>query len=232
MFESVVDEITYYGTHGGTAFLVNLEGNTFAVTCNHVLKDFSWQDICITNTKFGEKIVGLKSVFRPSNPSGAAVDSDILDVAILQFADDSRLSDLKDTAYILDKNTVETSRIGDELHVCGALKDLSTIGESKIKPKFGLLDFNDTGLYEKDIVLRDGTAQYTNVEFENLVGISGSPVFNKTLGKLCGMAVRAGLKEGKASLKYIDIEDITNILHGICNGSLAANYTKEIIHPK
>jgi len=232
MFESIVENETFYATHGGTAFVIGFKGRPFAITCNHIPKDFRWQDICLTDTKFGKEIIGLKSVSFPSKPEDAAVDSDILDVAIIQFSDDASLSNFRDSAYTWDDNTIATSRVGDKLNVYGALKDLSTIENHTIKPVFGLLEFDDAGPYEKDLVLRNGISQFSDVEFENLTGISGSPVFNKTLGKLCGMVLRGNLVDGKASIKYIDIKDIAQVLNGICDGSFEAKYTKEIIRPQ
>jgi hypothetical protein len=77
-----------YATHGGTLFVVNYQGKVYGVTCAHVLKDFNWNQLVVTDRKTGTGIAGLKTVCYPSSPRDAAVDADILDVAVIEFADD------------------------------------------------------------------------------------------------------------------------------------------------
>src|SRR5262245_2477427 len=40
-----------YATHGGTAFVVVFNKRPYAFTCKHVLHDFEWYQLVITNTK-------------------------------------------------------------------------------------------------------------------------------------------------------------------------------------
>src|SRR6516164_8838985 len=89
-----------YATHGGTAFVVVFRGRPYAFTCNHVLKNFEWRQLVITNTKVGRKIAGLQSVAYPTQPHHAAEDTDIVDLVVIEFAPDVTATFFKDTAYI------------------------------------------------------------------------------------------------------------------------------------
>ena len=82
-----------YSTHGGTAFIVNFRGKPFGLTCRHVLRDFYWGQLAITAAKFGRKgsqFAALKSLVYPSDPRREAVDTDILDVAVVEFGEKVR----------------------------------------------------------------------------------------------------------------------------------------------
>lgn len=132
MFSETDTEEWPYATHCGTAFVVNSRGRRYGITCRHVLGDFGWRQLVITDKKFGGNIAGLKSVAYPSAPTGGAVHSDILDVAVLQLADDVGLEFFKDTVYILDRNSVAKNEVGHALAVNGNLNETTTIGEGSI----------------------------------------------------------------------------------------------------
>ena len=61
-----------YGTHGGTAFVINYEGKVYAVTCQHIRKDFQWRQLVVANTKYGEQIAGIHAVYHASKPRESA----------------------------------------------------------------------------------------------------------------------------------------------------------------
>lgn len=230
MFETD-DKIWKYATHGGTAFIVYFQGKYFGITCRHVLGDFNWRQIALTDEKFGREIAGLSSIYYPSNPTEAAKGSDILDVAVVEFSPDVDASFFKDCAYIVDDGTVGGSTSNDILRVNGALKDQSSIDGDSIAPVYALLEFIDKGPSSADPVLRKAIAQYYNPTFDRLTGLSGSPVFNATKGRLTGMVVRGGLANGKAIIWYIEISDVIEILNAINDGSFCTQYSKTITHP-
>ncbi|MGD9979561.1 MAG: hypothetical protein AB7H66_03235 [Hyphomonadaceae bacterium] len=217
-----------YATHGGTAFVVNYRGKFFGIMCKHCLGDFTWRQLALTDQRFGRDLAGLKAIYYPSNPSGAAVDSDILDIAVVRFSDDVGADFFKDRAYIVDLETVTTSNLGDQLRVNGALKDESRIGDDTITPIFALLDFRDIGATSSDVAIREAEAMFKDVEFQRLTGLSGSPVFNLTQRKLCGVMVRGTLVGGHARMRYIDFADVMELLKAIDNGTLQANYNRTI----
>ena len=146
-----------YATHGGTAFVVVFRGRPYAFTCNHVLKNFEWRQLVITNTKVGRKIAGLQSVAYPTQPHHAAEDTDIVDLVVIEFAPDVTATFFKDTAYILDSSTATTSQLGDQLYVAGALKEKVNMGEG-IRPGFCCIEFVDSGADSSDPTLRNAQA--------------------------------------------------------------------------
>jgi len=229
MFETQFDEWRY-ATYGGTAFIVSTDDRVYGVTCRHVLKDFNWNQLALTDQKFGKAIAGLKSVRYPSAPTGGAIDSDVLDIVLIEFSDDIGPSFFKGECYIIDPNTFCTSSIGDQLQVNGVLKELSQIGGGHIAPRYAVLDFQDKGPTSSDPTLRLAEAKFDNPEFKTLTGFSGSPVFNITRKRLCGVTVRAGLLEtGHATLYYVDFADVQQLIHAVTHNRTEAQYYKQIV---
>jgi hypothetical protein len=87
MFETGVEGWDY-ATHGGTMLVVNFERRPFGVTCQHVRGDFHWRELVVTDQRFGSQIAGLKGIYHGSAPVGDAVGSDVLDLIVVEFADD------------------------------------------------------------------------------------------------------------------------------------------------
>lgn len=218
-----------YATHGGTAFVVRWNGAYYGITCKHCLGDFNWRRLALTDAKFGKNAAGLSAIYYPSNPVDGAIDSDILDIAVVQFATDSGAEFFQDRAYIIDDDTVATSKTGDKLHTNGALKDKSEIGEQTISPQFALLEFEDRGPSVSDPTLREAYAEYADIDFGSLTGLSGSPVFNITQRKLTGVVVRGSLIESKARMRYVDIADILQILRAISSNQSQVRYNKTLL---
>ena len=231
MFDTGVEDWRF-ATHAGTAFIVNRKGRPYGITCGHVRGDFEWSQLALSNTKFGNATARLKAIIFPSEPSGGAVGSDVLDIAVVEFADDVDAAFFGDSTYILDAGTVGTSREGNALLVHGNIKETTEITEDRIAPVFGALEFTDRGCRSSDLALREAAARYEKLEFGALAGISGSPVFNVTTSRLCGVVVRAGMTEadGKqdAIVHYVDMFDVLKVLDGVVDGSLRATYTKVV----
>ena len=217
-----------YATHGGTLFLVNINSQIFGVTACHVFGDFNKLQIAVTNSKFGDHIAGVSAVYYPSKPTLGADETDIIEIAIIRFFSDIDSSYFSDTPYILDNNTSVTSEISDRLMVCGNIKEKTTIDDRVIVAIFGSLDLVDQGTSSFDPVLRMAYGTVTNPEFSSVTGLSGSPIFNLTRQKLCGMVVRGSLVQGVSKLFYIDIFDILKVLDAIQTGSANAIYKKDI----
>jgi hypothetical protein len=213
-----------YATHGGTAFVVVFNGRPYAFTCKHVLHDFEWRQLVITNTKVGRKIAGLQSVAYPTQPHGAAEDTDIVDLVIIEFAPDVTATFFKDTAYILDSSTATTSQLGDQLYVAGVLKEKVNMGKG-ITPGFCCIEFVDSGEYS-DPTLREAHAKYENPKFSSITGLSGAPVYNARANALCGMVVRGGMNGSECAIKYFDISDMMQLLKGVHEGQAQAFYHK------
>lgn len=229
MFETGEDEWKY-SSDVGTAFVINFQNRFFAITCKHVLGTYSWSQLVLTNDKFGDKIAGVKAVFLVGQTFGAATDSEIRDIAVIEFTNDVDATFFRDSSYVFDSGTVGSSQNGDKLSVNGALKDPSYFTEQSIVPVFCKLEFEDIGAKSNDVTLREGLARFENFPYSRLTGISGSPVFNLTKRRLCGVVVRAGIdNSGFAHLHYVDVFDIEKLLQGILNRSLNAVYLKDIL---
>lgn len=74
-----------YATNGGTLFLVMFRGRVFGLTCRHVLDGFEWPRLRVTEAKFGKMFAPIQGLVYPSAPKGEAVDTDILDIAVVEF---------------------------------------------------------------------------------------------------------------------------------------------------
>jgi len=214
-----------YATHGGTAFVVVFRGRPYAFTCNHVLKDFEWRQLVITNTKFGKQIAGLQSVSCATQPRDAAADTDVIDIVVIEFASSITATFFKDAAYILDSSTAKTSQPGDQLYVAGALKEKVDISDT-ITPGFCFLEFVDSGADSSDPTLRQAHAKYKNPKFSSISGLSGAPVYNATANALCGMVVRGGMQGSACTIRYFDIFNMMQLLAGVHDGLSQTFYRK------
>lgn len=223
MFETGVEGWDY-ATHGGTLLIINCGGRPYGVTCHHVRQDFEWSTLAITDARFGRQIAGLKGVLFASQPTGVAIDSDLLDLVIIEFADDVGPSFFGDNAYIFDSGTVSSSASGNKLAISGALKDQSEITENTIAPVFAYLEFEDRGIFGADPVLRQAIAQFSNPEFSRVTGLSGAPVFNLTRGKLSGIVVRGSMDGAFAKITYVDISHLAEMLKVIVRGKSSTAY--------
>lgn len=228
VFFDTGNEQWQYATHGGTMFVVLYKDKPYALTCRHVLNDFSWDQLVVTDQRQAKQIAGLRSVAYPNQPKDGAIDTDLLDTAVIQFSDDVDASFFKDTAYILDDKTVATSKVGDTLHVAGALKSKSQITTNTIAPIYCLLDMVDDTLWSNDPTLRRAIGKFDKPEFTDVWGLSGSPVFNVTQRALCGMVVRGTMNSDTCILWYVDIFDIAQLLAAVHQDHTETYYQKQM----
>jgi hypothetical protein len=224
-FDTSVDE-WQWATDGGTLFVVAYRGKPYAITCRHVFKSFDWGQLIVTTEQFGGTRAPLRYIAYPSSPIAAAIDTDLMDVAVIQFDDDVDLGLFEDKVYLIDDTTVTTSNVGDALHVHGALKTPSHISEETIAPKFGLLELVDDTPSSNDPTLRRGFGLFDRPEFQDVVGLSGSPVFNVTRSALCGVVVRGTMARDACTLWYVDMFDICRLLASVSDGRTSAYYHK------
>lgn len=222
-----IPEFPKYTSLGGTVFLLNRNNEVFGVTCGHIKQGYEWTDLIIADQKFGQKVAGISTIYKPAEPAGWAVESDILDIRVIRFTDDISASFFRDTAYITDAATTGNPADGDDLVVCGSIRDLSEFTTEDISPVYCQLDFRCDGSgSSNDVTLRTAYARYKDPTFDSLVGLSGSPVFNKSANRLCGMVTRAGMRDGAARIHFIEIEDVIQFITAIQNGSFRTTYTK------
>lgn len=211
-----------------TAFVVSYGARCFALTCDHNLHGNQWRHAVITNARFGDCVAGIKAVYKPDEPTGYAQESEILDVRVIELDEASSASFFCDNAYVLDQQTSCQSKTADVLEINGALEESSAIHYEKheLVPTFARLEFQDNCRHPYDIVLRNGKAGCDQDWPMSMSGLSGSPVFNVSQKKLCGMVTRGSRNADEANIWYVEISDILCILEGVRNGSLAAEYEK------
>ncbi len=228
VFFDTGNEQWQYATHGGTMFVVLYKGTLYGLLCRHVLKDFDWRQLVVTDQRQGKLVAGLRSVAYPSQPKGAAIDTDLLDVAVVRFSEDVDAAFFKDAAYILDEKTMATSKVGDTLHVAGALKTKSEITDDKIAPIYCLLEVVDNTPTTSDPTLRRASGNFDKPEFTDVLGLSGSPVFNVSQRALCGMVVRGAIDSNACTLWYVDIFDIAQLLVAVHEDRAETQYQKQV----
>ena len=216
-------------TNGGTLFLVTVRGRVFGLTCRHVLKGFEWRQLRVTEAKIGKMFAPIRGLVYPSAPRGEAVETDILDIAVVEFAPEVGATFFPDPPYILDADTSGSANIGDVLWVHGTLKEKSDLSEMPISPQFCFLEFGDQGAASADPTLRRGFAGFADPEFSEITGLSGSPVFDLTTKKLVGMVVRGALDNRTCTVWYIDMFDILKFVTAVAEGRDNTNYTKVVI---
>lgn len=215
-----------YATHGGTAFVVVYKGRPYGFTCGHVVQDFDWKQLVITDTKIGQLAAGLKSIGYATEPREAAKDTDVGDIVVVEFSPEITPAFFKNTAYILDSGSVKPSKQGDPLYVAGVLKEKSEITENKLSPTFCNLEFVDTGVHAHDPTLRHAQARYVNPEFGSITGLSGAPIYNKRANALCGMVVRGGMAGDTCLIMYFDVFDMIQLLTAFHDGRAETHYRK------
>jgi hypothetical protein len=228
-FETGLEEF-FYATHGGTLFLIEYLGRPYAVTCAHVFKDFEPGTLVVGQDQVpkGCKAASIKGRYKPSNPTGAAVDSDVLDIAILDFHDAITPDFFRGSAFIVSDETAGSSEKGHFLQVFGVLKNQTKIEPPDITWAFGHMDFYDRGEANADAVLRVAEGKWIESTIDNITGISGAPVMDRITGKLCGMVARGTVKDGNAIIYFIDVFDILHFLKSSVVEGGHANYVRPV----
>jgi hypothetical protein len=219
-----------YATDGGTLFVVYFRGRHYGLTCRHVFGNFRPGRLFITQDKQAIKgtlpapVLGL---VYPSEPTGAAVGSDIGDICVIEFADDLPIDFFRGNAYVIDGGTIGTAVVGHELLIHGVLKDKSDINPPDIAMGYCQLQMRDVGVTTSDSLLRQASALFDRPTFNRVAGLSGAPVFDQTAGVLCGMVARGGMNGSVCNLYYFDIADIVRFLDGVADGKTDTFYEKQ-----
>jgi len=234
-FQTEYEEFLY-ATDGGTLFLIRFKGKTYALTARHVFtgNGFEPNRLFVTREKFAKKgtppapITGL---YYPSSPRGAAEGSDISDICLIEFDEDLAPDFFMGSPYDMDAKPVGSSVAGHLLAVYGVLKQMTTIihpegKQGDIDIGYCQLEYTDTTLTTPDAILREAKAEFAAPAFSSVTGISGSPVYDKTAGALCGMVVRGGMSGKKSSIRFIDMFDIVRFLEGVGSGAPSVDYRK------
>ena len=195
-------------------------------TCRHVLNGFIIDNLVITDTRFGQKVAGVRGMYYPRNLNGDVEDSDLDDICVIAFHKHD--GDFFGCAYDLDRLPAATSEPANRLIVTGFLKQKSSINPPHIFAGLCFLQFTDAGVAAFDYALRRGLATYSNPDFANISGMSGAPVYNLNNRAMCGMVARGGLQsDGACTIYFIDIFDIMQFLDAVSAGSDKVSYIKD-----
>jgi hypothetical protein len=160
---------------------VSFAGKLFGVTCRHIFGDFAPEALLVTQERHGKRgsrFASIKGIRYPSSPRRDAIGTDIIDLCVVEFAQEVDHEFFHGTAFVLDVHRIGTSRAGDELVVIGMLKDPTAIDGHDISVNWCRLEFTDMGI-SADPTLRRGIAAYHQSSFQNLTGISGAPVLTE-----------------------------------------------------
>jgi hypothetical protein len=217
-----------YATHGGTLFVVNFRDRLFGITSKHAFGDFPHEALLVTQekqAKKGSRFAQIEGIRYPSMPTGEAVDTDIIDLCVVEFAEEVTPDFFYGTAFPLDEEHAATAKLGEDLVVFGMLKDATVIDGHYISVNWGRLEFRDIGS-GSDPVLRRAIAEFRTPGFTNVSGMSGAPVSSATTGRLCGMVVRGGTDGKRWTIHYIDVFDIIQLVEAVIAGSETTFYTK------
>lgn len=218
-----------FSTYGGTLFIVTHRGRPYGVTAKHNLHDFEWRQLQVSSRRNSTLCCDISAAFFASEPEGAAVESDVLDIAVVEFPEDITDAFFEHTAYDLEK-AVPASLKGDTLFVYGAPSEKTEIEGAHIKTGFAHLEFIDDGPWTYDPTLRRTRASWVKPEFADLSGCSGAPVYNVTRGGLAGMMVRGTLSpDGSVIMHYIDAADIARFVDSVSRGMKYDRYEKRVI---
>jgi hypothetical protein len=234
-FQTEYEEFLY-ATDGGTLFLVRFKGRIYGITARHVFtgNGFEPNRLFVTREKFAKKgtpPAPIEGIYYPSSPHGAAEGTDIVDLCLIEFDEDMAPDFFVGSPYDMDTGPVRSSVAGHSLAVYGVLKEKTTIIHADGKPGdivigYCQLEYADTTLTTHDAILREAKAEFLAPAFSSITGISGSPVYDKTAGALCGMVVRGGMTGAKSNIRFIDMFDIVRFLQGVDSGATRTDYKK------
>ena len=186
----------------------------------------------MTDHRFGTRTADLRSVHYLQAATGAAVGSDLSDLAIVCFSETVNSAFFGGSAFDISQPLLAIAETGDDLLAYGNIAEASHLDNNEIHATFAELGFRDVGPNAADVVLRDAEAFWDQLQFANLAGMSGGPVFNLTKGGLSGMMVRGGVTgPNTAKMYYIDVADIVRVLHAVHDNEPMGAYIKAIERP-
>src|SRR5882757_791554 len=118
-FETHLEDFRY-ATNGGTAFIVRRKRTPFGITCRHVLRGFSIDDLVITDAGTGRKAAGIKGMYLPTNLRDENEGSDLDDICVIAFNEFE--GQFFDGAYDLDRQPAVSSEPANQVIATGFLK--------------------------------------------------------------------------------------------------------------
>ena len=155
------------------------------------------------------------------------MDTDVTDFCLIQFGSNVSTDFFHGSAYPLAEGTICSSVEGEPLMIAGVLKEKSRIDCHDISPVYCRLELSDAGP-TSDPFLRNGAAQVADPEFSSVTGISGSPVFNLSRNRLCGVVFRGGLAQRRLNVLYAEASDLLHFVEAGSEGKPDTFYVKRL----
>jgi hypothetical protein len=219
-----------YVSEGGSMFIVQLQGRCFGITCKHVFGSFELRHLTVPRATLPQKGSFDAPITRIS---GAHDDSEAGDIAVICFDDQIESNLFGSEFYKITDDSVGLTDSAHQLFVYSFLKEKLRIDyeTGSIFTGVAKLEFRSVGLTSNDPYIRNAASTYRNMQFKSLTGISGAPVFDATINKLCGMVVRGKLHDnGSAEIWFIDIIHIIALLKSIISEPAGNAFTTFIPH--
>jgi hypothetical protein len=215
-------------TYGGTLTLIEMDGRILAVTCGHVAGDFPWNRLLVSTSRAGGLCARLSSILRTSKPIDHAIDSDIMDIVVIELSSEHDRCWFEEPPLRVDEKAFADCAPGDTLIVSGFPTRLSDW--SVVPASVESIDFRVRAHRRelRDVVLRTASGNI-GLHLDTLSGMSGSPVIRESDGKLCGIVVRGGISaNADVQLTFVEASDILQILYGANRSSGQHRYDKQV----
>ncbi len=210
VFHNVLYDTDYVSTDGGTIVLAWCQGQILGVTCRHVIKLRSPNDLLIHFDP------GQMEAWKP-HQSGyiqgiddLAAESEVEDVLLLAL---DRSGAGGRTEAISIELSVEPE-VGDHLVVAGFPKARMECAIPLGRAVCFETEIFDKGRTTDDPYLRCAGATFTDVEPEPAEGLSGSLVFNLTKQTPAGIVLRASKIQNDFCVHYIPFASILPVIQG------------------
>jgi len=208
VFHNVLYDTDYVSTDGGTIVLAWCQGQILGVTCRHVVKLRSPDDLLI---HFDPRKMEAWKPHQSGYIQGtddALAESEVEDVLLLAL---DRSGAGGSTQAISIDQSVEPE-IGDHLVVAGFPRARMECAIPLGRAVCFETDICDKGRTTNDPHLRCAGATFTDVEPEPAEGLSGSLVFNLTKQAPAGIVLRASKIQNDFCVYYIPFARILPLI--------------------
>lgn len=225
-WQSVLYEEEYLHSDGGTGTVIEVGERVFFVTAGHVKQANAWADLCIPVKVASPDLFGIKSAYRPNQPTGKAVDSDVMDLVALELEPEGLPYDALPILLSSPRaDTVSTALIA------GYPKKDTSFSPEEIQVKLVHTQMRYVEPYQYDVALSVfESASKVRGDFQP-EGMSGACLFDDETKLPCGIVLRAGVSgEGVFRAYVLDWEDISWFLREVVAGETRVDYQKSRPH--
>lgn len=227
-WQSTVCDDDYLHSDGGTGTVIEVGGRVFFVTAGHVQQANAWSGLCIPVKVGSPDLFGIKFAYRPSQPTGNAVGSDLMDVVALELDAEG----LNYDALPIPLCNPKTNSITTALVAGYPKKDTSfSVEDIKVKLVYTRMRYVEPYQYDVALSVFESTSE-VRADFQP-EGLSGACLFDDATKLPCGIVLRAGVSpEGVFRAYVLDWEDISWFLRGVVAEETRVEYQKARPEPR